>query len=179
MWRSKKFVIIAVVVVLVLGTVLGSVLVANANDSGTTQTQKDILLDKVAQIYQQNTGTTIDPQELQKAFQQAGQALQDEALDNYLQKLIDDGKITNDQADQFKAWLKDRPTFPTDEFKNWIQSRPDIPGLFGQNGDNPTSLGPNGMMQRGFGMMKRGFGNMFGGWCGPDASPEPTSTATQ
>ena len=42
------------------------------------------LLDKVCEIYEQNTGIAIDPQELQNAFIQAQSEMRDEALDNYL-----------------------------------------------------------------------------------------------
>jgi hypothetical protein len=133
MWRSKKFIISALVII-VLGATLGGVAIAQADDENAndeTQAVKVDILDKVAEIYEKNTGTAIDPDELQKAFTEARQAEQDETLDNFLQKLVTDGKITQEQADQYKAWLDARPAFPTEELKNWIESRPDVPGLFG------------------------------------------------
>jgi hypothetical protein len=170
MWRSKKFIIVAVLVVLVAGGTLGGVAIAQANDDDnatTTTANVTSFLDKVAEMYQRNTGVEINADDLQQAIKDATQALKDEALDNYLQKLINEGKIDQGQADQFKAWLAERPTFPTDEFKQWWDARPDIPGLFSQG--NGPKVGPFGGMQRGlgrFGGMMRG---RFGGWCAPSA----------
>jgi hypothetical protein len=159
MWKRNKIFISGIVLMVVLAGTLGGVAVAQANDSNTNppQSSNNTLLEKVATIYQANTGTAIDPQELEKAFQQAGQEIKSEALDNYLKKLVEDGKITQEQADQFKAWLDARPAFPTDEFKKWMESRPDIPGLFGQ--DNHPGTRFFGMMHNG----KGGFGFRFGG----------------
>jgi hypothetical protein len=171
MWRSKKFIIIAVLTVLVLGLTLGGVAMAQADDEDTSPSQTanvTSFLDKVAEIYQQNTGVTIDREELQKAFTEARQAIKDEALDNFLQKLVTDGKITQEQADQFKTWSDSRPTFPTDEFKQWWDARPDIPGLFGQgNGNNGM---PFGGMHRGMGRFGMGF--RFGAGCAQDADTQ-------
>jgi hypothetical protein len=173
MWRSKKFIIIAVLVVLVVGGTLGGVAVAQANDSqdnNTTQTANvTSFLDKVAEMYQKNTGVAINAADLQQAIQDATQAMKDEALDNYLQKLIDEGKIDQGQADAYKAWLANRPSFPTDEFKQWWDARPDIPGLFGQN-NNGTGIAPFGGMKRGFGRFGGMFGGRFGGWCAPSTN---------
>ena len=112
MWRSKKFILIGVLAVVVLAATLGGIAIAQANDSNSTQTPANnqaTLLDKVAAIYQQNTGTAIDATELQKAFTQAEKSLAADAQDAYLQKLVTDGKITQAEADQYKAWLASRP----------------------------------------------------------------------
>ena len=168
MWRSKKFIIIAVLAVLVLGVALGGVAMAQ-DDEGINASQSanvSSFLDKVAEIYQQNTGVAIDAEELQKAFTEAGQAIRDEAQDKFLEKLVTDGKITQEQADEFKAWLESRPTFPTDEFKDWWESRPDVAGLFGQGNGGVM---PFGGMHRGLGKFGGGMGGRLGGWCSPDA----------
>lgn len=172
MWRSKKFIIIAVLTVLVLGVALGGVAMAQADDEDTPPQAANgsSLLEKVAEIYEENTGVAIDAQELEKAFTEAGQAIRDEALDNYLQKLVDDGKITQEQADQFKAWLESKPTMMTDEFKAWLDARPDIPALFGP--DKAIRMGPFGGMHRGPGKFGGGFGQRFEGWGLPDANVE-------
>jgi uncharacterized membrane protein len=145
MWRSKKFIFIGVIVIaIVLTGTLGGVAIAQANDDSANQAQtaENTLMEKVAEIYQANTGTTIDVQQLKKAFEQAGQEIRSEARDNFLQKLVDEGKITQEQSDQFKAWL---------------EAKPDIPSLLGQ-------AGCGGM--RFFGAMHNGKGEFsfkFGG----------------
>jgi len=147
MWRSKKFVIIAILTVVVLAGILGGVTIANADDETTNQTTTNnfsTLLDKVATIYQQNTGVAIDSQELQKAFTEAQKEMRNEALDKYLNSLVDQGKITQDQAKQYKDWLNAKP-------------------------DVPFGPGFKGGM-RGFGKFGGMFGGKFGGWC-PPATP--------
>jgi len=146
MWRSKKFVIIAILTVVVLAGILGGVAIASADDQNANQPQADgtKLLDKVAEIYQKNTGTAIDPQELQKAFTEAQKEMRNEALDKYLNSLVDQGKITQDQAKQYKDWLNAKP-------------------------DVPFGPGFKGGM-RGFGKFGGMFGGKFGGWC-PPATP--------
>jgi hypothetical protein len=148
MWRSKKFIIIAVLVAVVLiGTVGGVALAQTGDEDNNSQTQQEALLDKVCAIYEQNTGTTIDAQALKDAFAQAQSEMQNESLDRFLQSLVDEGKITQEEADQYKAWL---------------ESKPDI-GI-------PIAAGlPGYGMHRGFG----GPGGEF-----PDrGEPQPTESA--
>src|SRR3972149_9005330 len=156
MWRSKKF-IITVLTVLVLGATLGSVAIAQADDDNGSTTQTDNVssfLEKVAEIYQANTGVAIDPQDLQQAITEAKQAIRNEALDNYLDKLVAEGTITQQHAAEFNAWMDSKPSLPIDEFRQWWDARPDISSLFGQNGDG---IGPFGGMHRGLGKFKMGF----------------------
>ena len=174
MWRSKKFIIIAVLAAVILAGTIGGVALAQTGDDNTSKAQTKVaaLLDKVAEIYQKNTGTAIDSAELQKAITEAGKALRDEAFDKYLQGLVDSDKITQEQADQYKTWLDSRPALPTDEFKAWLDERPDLPALFGQGEDG--RMGPFGRMNRGFGKFGGEFRDRFGGWCAPDASDNVT-----
>ena len=144
MWRSKKFIIVAVLAAVALvGSIGGVVLAQTENGDDSPQAQQEALLEKVCAIYQQNTGTAIDAEELQKAFDQAQSEMQDEALNKYLQNLIDEGKITQEQADQYHAWLEAKPEIDV----------PMAPGF------------PGAGMHRGFG----GPGG-FPGWC----EPQPT-----
>jgi ABC-type sugar transport system substrate-binding protein len=166
MWRSKKFIIVVVMAILVLGITLGGVVIAHADDENANTTTTDSItsfIEKVAEIYQANTGVAIDPQQLQQAITEARQAIRDEALDNYLQKLVNDGTITQDQADEFKAWLDAKPSL--DVFKTWLESHPDIPALFGQNDEN--GIGPFGH-PRGMFKFGDGPGGKFFGGCIPD-----------
>lgn len=116
MGRKKKFIIVGLLVLVVLGGTLGGIAIAQANDQSTNQTnatsQLSTLLDKVASIYQQNTGVAIDSQELAKAFTQAQKEMRSTALDNYLNNLVTKGIITQDQANQFKTWLDSKPNIP-------------------------------------------------------------------
>jgi hypothetical protein len=110
MWRSKKFILVAVLAVVALvGSIGGVVLAQSKNGDDSPQTQQTALMEKVCAIYQQNTGVAIDSAELQKAFDQARDEMQSEAQDEFLQNLVDEGKITQEQADQYEAWLESKP----------------------------------------------------------------------
>jgi uncharacterized protein HemX len=148
MWRSKKFIIIALLAVVVLAGSIGGVVFAQTEneEDNSPATQQAALLEKVATIYEENTGVAIDPDQLKAAFKQAGQEMQDAALDKYLSGLVDEGKITQEQAQEYKDWLKAKPDVPA------------LPGLGGSGG------------HRGFGM----FGGGFPRWGGPTSAPETT-----
>jgi hypothetical protein len=144
MWRSKKFIIVALLAAVVLaGSTTGVVLAQTGDEDNSPQAQKEALLERVCEIYEDNTGTAIDVQALQDAFAQAQSEMRDEALNNYLQNLVDQGKITQEQADQYKAWL---------------ESRPDVPIL--------APGFPDHGMHRGFG----GPGGGFPGWYEPQTA---------
>ena len=110
MWRSKKFIVIALAALLLVGSSVGVVLAAdNGNEGESAPVGDGALLDRVCQIYEENTGTTIDPKALQDAFAQARSEMRDEVLQNRLQNLIDQDKITQDEADQYLEWWQARP----------------------------------------------------------------------
>jgi hypothetical protein len=162
MKRTKKLIVITVITVLVLGGVLGGFAIANADEPTTTTTGPvsaniSNLLDRVATIYQQETNETLNTQALTDAFQKAQQDIRTEALNNYIDKLVTEGKLDSDQAQQYKDWLSKKPDV-------------NIPGL-----NPPLGPGPNG--GRAF-MGKFGgrLGGMFRGWCGPGATTTPDTT---
>jgi hypothetical protein len=160
MLKKKKWLIIGVLCVVVLAGVFGGFAIASANDGDAANST---LMDKVAEIYQKNTGTAIDAQELQKAFTEAGTTFRTEACNKVLQKLVDEGKITQEQADAWKAWMAARPSNPlSDEFKTWMESHPDIPGMFGLGNSGRDGFGPMPFGGRhGFGMMGNNRFNMM------------------
>lgn len=102
MWRKRKFILIAVVlaVMVLAGSIAG---VAVAQSGGTSQNQTKTLWARVATIL------GIDQQKLESAVAQAQKETQSERLNQYLQGLVDQGKMTKDQADQYKKWWDSRP----------------------------------------------------------------------
>ena len=113
--------------------------------TGTGDTgQSKTLLERVATIL------GIDQQKLQDAVTQAQGQMRDEALDSYLKNLVDQGTITQQQADQYGTWWKARPDA--------------LPGAFERD------LGV-----RGFRGGMRGGGGL--GWGGPPPAPTATPTA--
>ncbi len=159
---TKKWIIIGVVcLVVAVGVILGGVAIANAannNSASSANTTRVNVWNEVAQMYQKDTGTAIDPSALQKAYQEAGKALQENKIDQMLQNLVNQGKITQDQANAWKTWWDSRPSSAlSDQFKTWLNSAPNIPGL--PNGNN------SGRMP--FGRKHMPFGN-WGKTTGPN-----------
>jgi hypothetical protein len=152
--KKRKWVIPVVVAsVLLIGGITGGLVAAANNGSSNTtagnQTQVtdryQALLDRVCAIYEEKTGVAIDPEQLKDALEQARSEMQGEALTSWLQDLVDKGKITQEEADQYLEWC---------------QSRPDIelplPGLGGHG--------------HGGGMMWGGGFRAWGGPCSLNAS---------
>lgn len=126
MWRSKKFILIAALAaVLLAGSTVGAVLAQDETD-GTSPAQT--VFERAAAILGAN-GTSITAEELEAAFTRARQEMQDETTDSRLKSLVDAGRITEEQADQFKAWLAQRPdtTQFREQMKDWRQARPTAP----------------------------------------------------
>jgi hypothetical protein len=121
MWRGKKVMVIALAALLLVGSSVGVVLAAdNGDEAGSLPEARHwALLDRVCEIYEENTGTTIDQQALQDAFVQARREMRDEAVQNRLANLVEKGRITQDEADRYLEW--------------W-QARPDVAGGFGFRG---------------------------------------------
>jgi hypothetical protein len=117
MKKSKWFIPVVVASVLLIGGITGGVVAAVSNDSGNTttgnQTQATVryqaLLDRACAIYEEKTGVAIDSEQLKDALEQARSEMQDEALQNWLQNLVDNGKITQEEADQYLEWWQSRP----------------------------------------------------------------------
>ncbi len=134
MWRNKKLVIVTALVaaVLLVGGI-GGVVYAQAKNrvdgqigvtlASDNASQPKTLLARVAAIL------GIEQQKVEDAFAQARSETQDEALDNHLKNLVDQGKITQEQADQYKAWVKSKPdmTQYEQQLRDWQNARPDIP----------------------------------------------------
>ncbi|HIE16817.1 MAG TPA: hypothetical protein EYP71_01315 [Dehalococcoidia bacterium] len=92
----------------------------------------------------------IDQQELEDAITQARQELREEALNSRLQELVEEGTLTQQQVNEYQAWLEARPDIPKvprgqlkeamekgiitqeqiDQFKAWLEARPDIPRIW-------------------------------------------------
>jgi len=162
MWRKKKLIIVAILAatVVLVGSIGGVALAQTGSTDNTTAGKT--LLARVAAIL------GIDQQEVENAFTQARSEMQEEALDSYLKNLVDQGKITQEQADQYKAWWESRPDMSQyqQQLKEWQQSKPGIPPELKEwQGARPDISLSEGFGARGFrGGMKGGMGRFFPGW---------------
>jgi hypothetical protein len=106
MWRKKKFVIIALLVAsMILAASISGIALAQTGSSDNTTPEKTLMA-RVATIL------GIDQQKVEDAFAQAQSEMQDEAMNNWLISLVDEGKITQQQADQYKQWWQSKPDMP-------------------------------------------------------------------
>ena len=103
MWRKRKFIIILLGAVLIIAAGIGGVAMAQESEEDS---QPDTLLARVARIL------GIDQQTVEDAFEQAKAEMHEEALDRYLQDLVDEGIISEEKAAEYKAWLESRPDIP-------------------------------------------------------------------
>jgi uncharacterized membrane protein len=131
MWRKRKWLIVAavaLVVILMAGIIGGVVYAQTTTPTPTPDNQGKTLLARVADIL------GIDQQKLEDAYSQAKKEMSDEALTNRLDALVKAGKLTQEQADQYKQW--------------W-ESRPDVPNITGGKGLRGGGLGcyPGRMMR--------------------------------
>jgi uncharacterized membrane protein len=117
MRKRKWFIAVVVVSVLLIGAITGGVVAAvnNSSSNTTAGNQSQVidryqaLLDRACAIYGETVGIAIDPEQLKEALQQARSEMQDEALQNWLQELVDKGKMTQEEADQYLEWWQSRP----------------------------------------------------------------------
>lgn len=140
MKRILKIILPAVLVAAMLVT--GMPGTALAQDDQTPE-RRGALVARVAEIL------NINQQELEDAFKQAQRELREEALEARLQELIASGTLTQQQADEFRAWIETRPDIPAvsprqikklldegkitqeqaDAYKAWLEAKPDIPRI--------------------------------------------------
>lgn len=153
--RKRKWFVPMVVVlsVLLIGGITGGI-VAASDDSSSAEYQTQLadqyqaLLDRACAIYEESAGVAIDAERLKDALRQARGELRDEALEDWLQNLVDNGEMTQEEADQYLEW--------------W-QSRPDV--------QIPLPR-PEGRALRGGMMWGSGFGPLGGPCDAPDAASE-------
>ncbi len=164
--RTRVLIGILVGAMALTGVLVGTVSAAD-DDSGKPG---DTILARVAEIL------GIDQADVENAFQQAVEeqrqarlADMEAARDARMQALIDDGIITQEQADEWEAWLAARPD-NSDAMREWFESRPDFAGnMAGAPGAGRGMLPRYGMP---FGGGFRGMGpGGLGGQC-PAFAPQ-------
>jgi hypothetical protein len=152
-WRKKKWIIIGVtagVLILVVG-ILGVVSYAQTTTTPAQPDPSKTIIGRVATIL------GVDQAKVQAAFDKAQKDQQTEAATNRLNDLVKQGKLTQQQADDYGKWLQSRPNTPS--------------GLALPNG---PMMGPKGHM--GFPGMRGFRGNWNPNAPAPSLPPPPTAT---
>lgn len=100
---STKKVLCIIAGILVAGLLIAGITAAATFADNGQGKAGNKLLDRVAQIL------NIDQQKLSDAFKQAGTELRQDRTNNMFNKWVTDGKLTQDQANQYKTWLAAKP----------------------------------------------------------------------
>jgi hypothetical protein len=111
MKRNKKVILLAALATaLLIGSIAGVTFAqTGSSDESQAGTQYGAFLEKVGEIYQENTGVAIDVQQLKDAFAQAQQEMEEEALQSRLENMVSEGKMTQEQADEYLQWWQSKP----------------------------------------------------------------------
>ncbi len=100
MWKKRWIVVPVTLVALALG-VTGGVALAQEATEGDSPLQS--LASRVATIL------GLDEQQVADALEQASREMRDEAVQNKLNSLVESGRITQEQADEYLQWYQERP----------------------------------------------------------------------
>ena len=129
MFRGKKLILVlALAAVVLVGSIGGVVLAAGDEDCDRPGPRHEAIMERVCEIYEENTGVAINCTALKGAFSQAqgemfpkdradcGRMLpkdwpnrgeiDPEAMQDRLQDLLDQGKITQEQFDRMKTRME-------------------------------------------------------------------------
>ena len=113
--RKRKWFIPVVLSIVIIGGIAGGVMVAADDSSSNFDQQSQLsdrhqaLLDRACAIYEERMGVPINSEQLKDALGQAQGELRDEALEGRLQNLVEDGRMTEEEADNYLEWWQSRP----------------------------------------------------------------------
>ncbi len=102
MSRKMKTLVAVMVAVLVLTAGSAALVMAQEEEPPPTP-ETNGLLSKVAEIL------GIPQEDLSNAFQQARQELKQDAFQQFLNKAIEEGRINQEEADEYLEWWEQRP----------------------------------------------------------------------
>ena len=101
--RKKRWLVVSLLIgLLTVGLTTGVVMAQSTQDSGR-DSPLGSFVSRVATIL------GIDETQVQGAFDQANQEIRAERIDQKLAGLVESGQLTQEQADEYRAWLDSRP----------------------------------------------------------------------
>ncbi len=111
MWKRKWLIPAMLLPVLLIGGIAGGVAMAAGETDGTNQEvdRQQELLDRTCAVYLEKTGVSIDPEQLEAALNQARTEMHDKSLRDRLQRMVEEGRITQEEADAYLEWWQARP----------------------------------------------------------------------
>jgi hypothetical protein len=105
MFRSKKFIIIAVLLAVAIAGCIGGVAIAQTEEE---ETQTETIYDKVTAVLNAN-GVEITSDQLKDAFNEVKSQQRTAAIEKILDKLVENDKISQEEADEYSQWWSEKP----------------------------------------------------------------------
>ena len=133
MWKRKKFIIPLVAAVALTGILAGSAFAQEGD--GVDSPPGGTLIERLAEKL------GIEQSELEAAFAEVRNEMRDEFQSRRLEELVEQGKLTQEEADQFKEWWQAKPEIGLGGFGA---------RLGGPGGHLGTTFGPRGQGGAGF-----------------------------
>ncbi len=144
MSKKVKVLISAVVLALLLTVGVTATVMAEEEEETTPPPEENAqgLLGRVADILE------IDEEDLIAAFKQAQQEMKEEVFINRLNQAVEEGRITQEQADEIIGWWQLRPD---DEIREWWELKPEAMGPDMFRHTLRSRISPRFHMRNGFG----------------------------
>lgn len=103
----KRWLIIPVVVMVLAGALVGGVVLASG-DSDRSENDVNGKAEGFAHRVAEILGLEEDT--VAEAMKQASKEMHNERIEAWLDKMVESGKVTQEQADEYQEWLNDQPT---------------------------------------------------------------------
>lgn len=132
MWKKKRFVIPLVAALAVTGVVAGSAF-AQEEESEVPPPLEETFVERLAEKL------GIEESDLEAAMDEVKSEMVDEAIARRLENAVDNGKLTQDEADDLLEWWQDRPDVGPGGFMHKLRARG---GHFGGGFGPHGSAGP-------------------------------------
>ncbi len=102
---TKRWLFVTLLVAVLAAGIAGGAVLANG-DGTEGNSPMESFVSRVATIL------GLEDAVVQDAFQQAARETRSEALQRKLDRLVDQGRLTLEQADEYKEWYQSRPEGP-------------------------------------------------------------------
>ena len=178
----KGLIFVSLIVGVLALALTGGAVLAQSDDSDS-DSRKGKFAERVASIL------GLESSQVEDAMKQARTELRDEWLQEKLDALVESGKITQEQADEYKAWVEARPEGAFWGFKRWRVDADDLDSLVEsgkitqEQADSYTEYlewmesKPEGILDGGKRWGRHG-GGYYNGFCQKDGDSSKSLTAT-
>ena len=106
MWRRKKLILIVLAATVILAGSISGIALAQTGDE--EEEQVETIFDKVTAVLVAD-GVNITTEQLENAFTKVKSDMRAEAMEKFMDKLVEEDVITQDEADEYLEWWEAKP----------------------------------------------------------------------